>query len=194
MHLEPDAAVKAEIEQTGTHAVTWLEVCHRATGAVTSRKIVRASRVAAYDRAVAAAYTRERLPPIVVNGRNIAVCEVVIADSDPPPPPPPPPPSIVPPAALEAFRTSGSKTIDPDDATKHQIAASGRTKIIGTFKLCVDVSGAITDVKTLKSTSFGAYDDNITKTIQQTWKYKPILVQGRPTPVCTAVTFIYSVP
>lgn len=110
----------------------------------------------------------------------------------PPPPPPPMPPQVVPPAALEASRISGEKMIEPDDVTKTEIQRSGKDRIVGTYKLCLTVDGAINTVNMLKSTGFSAYDNKILSTIRSSWRYRPFMVNGRAAPVCTAVTFIYS--
>ena len=62
----------------------------------------------------------------------------------PPPPPPPAPPQNVPPTLLEGSRIAGEKMIVPDDVTKTEIQRSGKDKIIGSFKLCINASGAVT--------------------------------------------------
>ena len=119
-----------------------------------------------------------------------------VARAEPPPPPPPPPPgsapAIVPPTALEAQRIAGNKLIQPDDMTKTEITRSGRDKIIGSFKLCLTVEGKVASVTRLKSSGFPAYDQKIIDTIQREWRYTPYALNGKPVPVCTAVTFIYS--
>ncbi|MBS1125051.1 MAG: putative TonB protein [Deltaproteobacteria bacterium] len=97
----------------------------------------------------------------------------------PPPPPPPAPPQNVPPTLLEGSR-------------KTEIQRSGKDKIIGSFKLCINAGGAVTSVKMLKSTGFPAYDSKIQSKMNGEWKYRPYAVNGRAVPVCTAVTFIYS--
>jgi hypothetical protein len=116
------------------------------------------------------------------------------ADAPPPPPPPPPPaapPQNVAPQVLEALRIAGTKLIEPDDATKKQIAASGRTRVVASFKLCVTSAGDIAAVTLLKSSGFASYDLTLQAGMRD-WKYKPYFVNGRAVPVCTAVTFIYS--
>ena len=110
----------------------------------------------------------------------------------PPPPPPPAPPQNVPPTLLEGSRIAGDKQIVPDDVTKTEIQRSGKDKIIGSFKLCINAAGAVTSVKMLKSTGFPAYDGRIQSKMNGEWKYRPYAVNGRAVPVCTAVTFIYS--
>src|SRR5512147_1702444 len=71
---------------------------------------------------------------------------VMGAPPPPPPPPPPAPPQNVPPTLLEGSRISGDKNISPDDVTKTEIQRSGKDRIIGSFKLCLNVTGAITNV------------------------------------------------
>jgi hypothetical protein len=107
------------------------------------------------------------------------------------PPPPPPPPQNVPPTLLEANRTSGNKNIVPANLTQVEIARSGKDRIVGSYKLCLDASGAVTTVAQLKTTGFPAYDAKIVREMRQ-WAYKPYLINGTPVPVCTAATFIYS--
>jgi protein TonB len=110
----------------------------------------------------------------------------------PPPPPPPAPPQNVPPTLLEGSRIAGEKNISPDDVTKTEIQRSGKDRIIGSFKLCLTVAGAISNVSMLKSTGFPAYDTKIQSKMRNEWRYKPYMVNGKAVPVCTAVTFIYS--
>jgi len=114
------------------------------------------------------------------------------AQTTPPPPPPPGAPSVVPPTALESHRIAGTKAIAPDDATKRDIARSGKDRIVNSFKLCVTVDGKAASVKLLKSSGFAAYDQKIIDTIQREWTYSPYVIHGKPAPVCTAVTFIYT--
>lgn len=110
----------------------------------------------------------------------------------PPPPPPPAPPQNVAPTALEQQRTSGEKNIAPDDLTKTEIQRSGKSKLVGSFKLCIDGAGNVKSVNMLKSTGFPSYDNRIMSEIRSSWRYRPFMVNGTAAPVCTAVTFIYS--
>jgi protein TonB len=117
---------------------------------------------------------------------------VMGAPPPPPPPPPPAPPQNIPPTLLEGSRIAGEKMISPDDVTKTEISRSGKDRIIGSFKLCLTVGGAIASVNMLKSTGFPAYDNKIQNKMRSEWRYKPYMVNGKAVPVCTAVTFIYS--
>jgi len=124
---------------------------------------------------------------------------------EPPPPPssttqPEPPseapkgvaPKVVPPKELERSRIAGDAQFIPDDATKTVIARSGKDKIVGSFKLCIDEGGDVTSVSVLKSTGFPQYDSKIASKVKTEWKYKPYVVDGQAVAVCTTVTFIYS--
>jgi periplasmic protein TonB len=117
---------------------------------------------------------------------------VVAAPPPPPPPPPPAPPPNVAPTALDANRIAGEKNIVPDDVTKTEIQRSGKDKLVGSYKLCITAEGNIAQVNQLKSTGFPSYDQKISSTIRGEWRYRPFMVNGKATPVCTAVTFIYS--
>ncbi len=98
---------------------------------------------------------------------------------------------MVAPTALEAQRVSGDKNIVPDDATKMEIERSGRSRVVVPVKICLDDRGRVKSTTILKSSGFDAYDARLTSEIEDTWRYRPFLVNGIATPVCSAVTFIY---
>ena len=92
---------------------------------------------------------------------------------------------------LEGQRVAGNKHIVPSDVTKTEIQRSGKDKVVGSFKICITLDGAVSSINMLKSTGFGAYDAKIQGEMRQ-WRYRPYMVNGKAVPVCTAVTFIYS--
>jgi TonB family protein len=110
--------------------------------------------------------------------------------SVPPMPPSPLPPTVAP-MQLEGLRISGDKNIVPDDLTKVEISRSGKGKIVTSYKLCLSTAGSISSVSVLKSSGFPAYDAKIQREMR-TWRYRPYVVDGKASPVCTAVTYIYS--
>jgi serine/threonine protein kinase len=131
-----------------------------------------------------------------------------------PPPPPPPPqnvtqpvipptetsppaqaaaaPQVVAPTALDGYRIAGDKSIVPDETTMGAISRAGADKLVSSYKVCITAEGAISTVTQLKSTGFPAYDTKIATTIRKDWRYRPYVVNGKATPVCTAFRFIYS--
>jgi hypothetical protein len=167
---------------------------------------------AAYGELIDKALAAWKLAPFVAHGKPVRACGAVTlgypanllltpelpsgnpftpsTGAPPPPPPPPAPPNTVSPTVLEGIRISGEKNILPDDATKDEILRSKKTRVIGAFKLCVDATGKVDDVKLIKSTGYGAYDRKL-EAGMWTWVYKPYLVNGKAVKVCTAVTFIY---
>jgi serine/threonine-protein kinase len=100
-----------------------------------------------------------------------------------------PPPTV---ATLDANRISGEPTIAPDDRTQIEINRRGLDRVIGIFKVCLSVTGDIASVNPLKSTGFAEYDWKISTAIRNKWRYRPFLVAGKPSAVCTSVRFIYS--
>jgi len=98
------------------------------------------------------------------------------------------------PTILEALRIAGDKNILPDDVTKAEIARAqgpGKVKVVGSYKLCINTEGTVTEVKTMRPSRFPAYDEKLVRGMYD-WRYTPFLINGQPVPVCTAVTFIYS--
>lgn len=107
-----------------------------------------------------------------------------------PPPPAPEKPQIVPQVAVEQQRVAGEKEISPDDATKLQMKRDGSSQLIATVKMCLSSDGNVSSLNILKSSGYAPYDQKIQAKMRQ-WRYKPFLVNGKPVPVCTSVTFIY---
>ncbi len=123
---------------------------------------------------------------------GVATEGIALPSAPPPPPPPPPPPAppLVAPAPLAHMRIAGEKMITPDDVTKTEISRSGKTKLLTTYKICINVSGDVSQVNMLKSSGFPSYDSKISREMKS-WKYRPYSVDGQSKPVCTSVTFIY---
>lgn len=116
----------------------------------------------------------------------------------PPPPPPPPPPrstphgaQIAPLAAVEGQRIAGRKDLAPDDKVKLAMRNAGKDRLVVPIKMCLDATGTPTTASLLKSSGYPSYDALLTSTITKTWRYRPFMINGHATPVCTAVTFIY---
>jgi periplasmic protein TonB len=126
------------------------------------------------------------------NGEGVAngAAEGPVLAAAPPPPPPPPPPQVVAPTTLEQMRIAGERLIVPDDVTKTEISRAGKNKLVTTYKICINVSGDVSQVNMLKSSGFPQYDSKISREMKN-WKYRPFTVDGQAKPVCTSVTFIY---
>ena len=103
----------------------------------------------------------------------------------------PAPPSVIPPTAFEQQRIAGDKLIFPDDATKVAIHRAGVTRLIVPLKVCVTRTGDVDVAAVLKPSGFPAYDAHLVDEVRR-WRYKPFVIDGRPTPVCSIVQFVYS--
>ena len=88
-------------------------------------------------------------------------------------------------------RVSGSTTIIPSASTQAMVAERQPPRVISSWKLCLDESGAVTLVDKLKSTGFMDYDATIRRELA-TWKYAPYEKDGQVVPVCTMVSLVYS--
>ncbi len=108
----------------------------------------------------------------------------------PPPPPPPRRPKYVLQHVLERRRIAGHKRIVPGRAVKLHMAKKRKRQIIASFKLCLNKAGTVSRVKLFKSSGYKTYDRTIRRLMRK-WRYRPFMVNAKPVPVCTAVTFIY---
>lgn len=95
------------------------------------------------------------------------------------------------PAALDQLRLSGDRNVVPDAATQQAMELAGNPSLDGTFRLCVDTHGAVSSVQRIKSTRFDKYDQEIERAMRG-WTYKPFLIDDKPVPVCTAITYVYT--
>ncbi len=95
----------------------------------------------------------------------------------------------VPASMLEASRIAGIKDIQPDSPDACAIAGAGE-RVMAVLELCLDREGAPQRISIVRSSGYGAYDLKLATTMSE-WRYTPFLVAGKPSPVCTSVTFIY---
>jgi len=103
----------------------------------------------------------------------------------------PPAPQVVAPTAIEALRIAGTTQIQPPDEVKMMMHHDGHDKIRGTFRVCLDTSGAVTSTRAIRSTGYDSYDDRLSAEMAG-WRYRPFTVNGTAVAVCSAVTFVYS--
>ena len=186
----------------------WVKLCLDATGAVVKTDIYELTSTTASDTAIATA--REwKFRPFTLRGQPTPVCALWrmtsgsdAADEVLPAPPPPSRGKRAPLMFIEnakliaGKRISGERNIGPDEHTLRAIerarpkGMSRDTKLVGTFRICLDASGVPESVLPLRSTGSAEYDAKIMTTMR-TWRYSPYLVDGEAVPVCTPVTFVY---
>lgn len=206
-----DPAVRAAIASSpGAVAFVRLLACVDPSGKLEPLTVLqRSTGHDAYVQAIERTIREWRFKPFVVHGEAVRACAVELfahpperADQVPSLPPSPRSlagttpsrgraPPDVPPTALDARRIAGEMNIVPDVDSRRAITASGHDRVVGSFKLCLTARGDVATIETLLSTGFPGYDRGIKHDMYR-WKYRPFTVDAVPTPVCTAVTFIYS--
>jgi protein TonB len=98
---------------------------------------------------------------------------------------------IVPQVAIDKRQISGDRQIRPASETKVKMVRAGDMRVVTTVKMCVSARGTVNRLELLSSSGYPAYDRKVLNQIR-TWRYRPFEVNGKPVPVCTAVTLIYT--
>lgn len=202
----PPAPQLASVLDSKRPEYTWLKVCLDVDGNMTSVD-THASTSLEATKAFRDAVSRWRFKPFTIAGQPVPVCAMVrptyaVADAPPEeslPMPLPPPIGGKVPIVLTAEgrtvrgikRTRGSNMIAPNDRDKARIAKAGSPRLNGSFYLCIDATGAVASVARIKSTGLATYDTKIQREMEQ-WAFEPLTVDGTATPLCTALTFIYT--
>ena len=192
-NIVPDDATRNEIGEAGKEKLIGsYKLCLARSGLVVSVTQLKGTGFPSYDQKIMTTIrTQWRYRPFLVDGKPARVCTAVtfiysqhnVRPS---------PSRNVPLQTVELMRIAGEKNIFPDDVTKTAIIESGTARVISSFKVCITSAGTIASVKQLKTTGFPAFDQKIMTTIGSQWRYRPIVIDGKPTNVCTAVTFIYA--
>lgn len=100
-------------------------------------------------------------------------------------------PRTVPVSLLESSRLAGDRKIEPDDNTKVAIANRGDNVVVASFKVCLATTGSVETVSARKASAYPSYDKTIEQTIRR-WRFKPIVVEGTASSVCTVYAFQYT--
>lgn len=176
---------------------TWFKICLNTDGMVTKLD-PRQTTSPAVMRMFEVATTTWRFKPFVANGQAQPVCSMIRMRY---PATPLTEPETLPMPAGEgrpllvasgAMKlVTGAKMVVPDDQGKLRVQQSGVSKLIGSFRACTDETGKVVDLLTLRPTGLASYDRRILAAMSQ-YVYEPVMDQGKPIPVCTIITFIYS--
>jgi TonB family protein len=96
--------------------------------------------------------------------------------------------SITPPV-----RISGDPNVVPPDSVKQEMVSARQSLLTGAFKVCIDLDGSVTAVTPLSPSGHPDFDRLVIERAR-TWQYRPGLLDGEPTRVCTGVTLVYYQP
>ncbi|HUQ07402.1 MAG TPA: energy transducer TonB [Kofleriaceae bacterium] len=99
-------------------------------------------------------------------------------------------PPIVPPGIAKGLRLSGTEQIFPPEMVRVDMLHQGKDMVQATIQVCVSAGGTVDSVRLLKRTGFPAYDEVLTREIRE-WKYKPYVIGGKKSPMCTVAVIIY---
>lgn len=98
--------------------------------------------------------------------------------------------ATVAPDVMKGLRKSGNDQIPAPQSVRVAMMHEGKSRVVGTVKLCIGTDGHIDRAQLLKSTGYDAYDDLLVSEMKA-WRYKPYTVEGEAVPACTAVTVVY---
>jgi len=86
----------------------------------------------------------------------------------------------------------GSKSdIVPNDAIRNFIADTCELELFGVFRVCIGTQGTVVSAYPLKTTGFGAYDQQIVHAMRSQWHCRSFSRNGVPEPVCTMASIHY---
>lgn len=176
---------------------TWFKICLDADGVVAKLE-PRQTTSPAVMRMFEAAATTWQFKPFIANGQPQPVCSMILMRypavplTEPEMLPMPTGdnlPLLVASAAMKLV--NGTKMVVPDDRDRLKVQRSSVRKLTGVFRACTDEAGKVVDLLPLRSTGLASYDQRILAAMSR-YVYAPVLDRGRPIPVCTIITFIYS--
>ncbi len=94
---------------------------------------------------------------------------------------------------IEAQRTSGRIAIQPPKSARDRMIQKHVRQTTGEFQLCISKSGLVSGINVIISTGFPSYDRRIFEEMRK-WVYRPFNFNGKPTSMCTTITFVYIEP
>jgi hypothetical protein len=104
------------------------------------------------------------------------------------------------PDGLPVPRVSGSSDVVPDDDTRHAIYTYGINKVVSSFTVCIDATGAVQKVDVAQTSCFPRYDRQVADKMQ-TWKFAALPADAGSAgsgsgsaSACGAVKFTYDQP
>jgi hypothetical protein len=187
--ITPDDDTRAAIIAAGHDKVEGVyKFCITLEGDISSVKTVNSSRFNAFDAKVLATIRNTwSFSPYVATTENVTeVCAPFRAVYEARPSP-----RNVAAEVLEATRIAGNKQIVPSAYAEAEIRSVGKHHLRGAYDLCTTPGGIIDVVIQIESTGSPAYDAEVINVIRRDWRYRPLLVNGKATPVCAPATITY---
>jgi protein TonB len=109
-------------------------------------------------------------------------------------PPPIPAASVrkVPPAELEGLRVAGVRTPPLPGNIKQIARRDGVKRILLAAEVCVGTDGHVTSARLVKASEYDEANESVLSAIRD-WRFRPYLVEGVPSPICSGVVLPYAV-
>lgn len=103
-----------------------------------------------------------------------------------------------PPVVIQTFDEMHARRISdgvwlvsrPQDSTIAAMIDAGRTEVRTWFDFCVGPGGLVLKAAVSRSSGYPDYDAFLVQQIEQ-WEFEPLLVDGRPTPVCSTFRLVF---
>jgi TonB family protein len=100
-------------------------------------------------------------------------------------------PMTLEPSQLEAQRVSGNTNVRASKQTRDSMIHDRVSSLKSVVKVCVDITGLVTDATMVERSGYTEYDSKIVETTRE-WHYRPYSIDGTPVPVCSTVEFLYN--
>jgi hypothetical protein len=197
--LSPEVAapIDASTKATGADfAYAWIELCVDEAGSVSAVHPKEASSPRVHE-AFAAIMKSWKFKPFLIGDQVRSVCAqlrmihpadaTVTAEVVPVPYPLD---NVIRVPSNSLTRTAGNDLVPPDRADRVELENAGGGSVVGAFTFCVDASGKVGKVKPLERTGLAGYDRKLEAALSG-WAYKPFLIDGKASEVCSAVVFVY---
>ena len=139
-----------------------------------------------------AAFTVQDVAPVSRSCAGDGGCILQLGSVASEPPGPTAPAGHAPPAKTvpvdQLHRLTGEPAIAPGEDLLQ--VAGGKPPGIAIVRVCLTIDGKVDSTKLVKSSGVAAYDAQVQATIQATWTFDPVEIDGERGPVCTQATFM----
>jgi TonB family protein len=95
------------------------------------------------------------------------------------------------PTTLQSLLVSGNTNVPPSQAVRDSMIRYHQRSLKATVGVCINTTGVVTRSRMRGGTGYDDYDRKLVATVRD-WRYRPYVMDDRPTPACSTVEFIYN--
>lgn len=92
---------------------------------------------------------------------------------------------------IQKLRVGGSTRIMPSRPVLSDMGRNQQTRLRGIFRPCMDKAGRVTEVRVMRSTGYGEYDDDVVAGVKK-WLHSPYRVDNKAVHVCWQLEYAYT--